>query len=256
MIPRWLRRTGLALFAVPFVGVGLWLARVRLDEHREISSSLGARDLPSLVGASGPVRLSGTLQVVRPARASDGAEVALSLTAARRLERGGGARVCLARGGGPALRLDSGEQVSLSALWDAQLDVGGWRRAVDADLAVVRVLAPDDTERAVDDADACPAPPVLGGRLSAVEHVVPVGARVTVVACARDGTLEPCGADATAIVVGSSLAPLVRAREWGGERAAFLAFAHLVLGTVLGLLSFRLLRPPPPRRGRVEVVSP
>lgn len=252
---RWLGRAGLALFVAPFVAVGAWLAVVRADEHAALSGSIGAAERATMRGASGRVRLSGVLVAGAPAHASDGAPVALALIAVKRLERGGGARVCLRRSEAPTLRLDSGEQVSLTPLWDAQLDLAGWRRASDERAPLVRVIGTADG-RSLDDSRACPPPPATPGRVSITEHALPLGERVTVVACAREGALEPCGADSTAIVVGRGLSALGRAYDWNGERALFVAVVHLVLALVLGALARAWLRPGSVRPGRVEVVQP
>jgi hypothetical protein len=240
----------LVAFATPFAVVGAWLLHERIDTRQELRAIERHVAVPSIAGVSGPVRLVGTLHSTRSVHTAGGADAVWSRTTVRRLERGGGARVCDERGQGAALRVASGELVLLDALLDAQVVVGGVRPERNAALPTVRVHHGTLEEKALDDASSCTGPPSLAGRVAAVELSLPVGQVATVFACVRGGSVEPCGDGADAIVVGKDLGELRAHVGREPERIVISSVVHLVLLLVVGFASLLAL---PSRRPRFRV---
>ena len=253
--PSWLLRGCFGVAAVPVVLVALWLAKARTQTRDELDAISGRRERASLSGVAGPVRVRGTLEAKAPRRAASGVDAVIVRTTVKRLERGGGVRLCQSLADEPTIRLPSGETAAVRELLDGQLDIDGHRLSTQAGRPLVRVLSDSLHDKMLDGEPSCPPPPTLGGRVMETEIAVPVHQEATIFACARDGVIAPCGDGQDAIVLGPNVAPLSRHLKRDAEEHVISAMIHLVLLTILGVAA-SLAIPSRQRQGlRIEVVK-
>lgn len=248
------RRGCLPLFAVPFVLFGLLFVYGRHDTATQLETIRAHVPVTTLAGASGPVLVAGVLEATTPVRSLKGGDVAIAEVIARQNTKGGATTHCAHLAQGLSLRLPTGALVPLAPFVSLTTEIDGSRVTEATSSSRFHVLTEGREHRKLDGpAPGCEPPSGLvssAPSLSWTESVVALGQKATLLGCAREGVLAPCGDGSDTLSVGEGLSPLRARLAREADLTLFGAIFHGILLAIATVASLFMLPSRPSSRGR------